>query len=92
MSAFLLPSTLQNRSCPWQGANKPKIRPHNLKKLAYRKLCAQISFFVFKAKISKKFVQELSNLMAQWPIFYTKMAEKFCLEFATLGDATLRAS
>jgi hypothetical protein len=29
--------------------------------------------------------------MAQWPICSTKLAEKFCLEFATLGDATLGA-
>jgi hypothetical protein len=52
-------------------------------------LCAQISFFAFKAKISKDFILELPNFMAQWPIFSTKLAEKFCLEFATLGDATL---
>jgi hypothetical protein len=52
-------------------------------------LCAQIYFFAFKAKNRKDFILELPNFMAQWPIFSTKLAEKFCLEFATLGDATL---
>jgi hypothetical protein len=47
--------------------------------------------FLFKAKNQKDFILELPNFMAQWPIFSTKLAEKFCLEFATLGDATLGA-
>jgi hypothetical protein len=51
----------------------------------------KISFFAFKAKNRKDFILELPNLMSQWPIFSTKLAEKFCLEFAKLGDATLGA-
>jgi len=31
----------------------------------------------------------MAEVMAQWPIFSTKLAENFCLEFATLGDATV---
>jgi hypothetical protein len=54
-------------------------------------LCAQIYFFAFKAKNRKDVILELPNFMAQLPIFPTKLAEKFCLEFATLGDATLGA-
>jgi hypothetical protein len=61
------------------------------KKWAYRKLCARIFCFAFQAKIPKDFILESPNFMAQWPIFSTKLAEKFCLEFATLGDATLGA-
>ena len=33
----------------------------------------------------------MAEVMAQWPIFSTKLAENFCLEFATLGDATAGA-
>ncbi len=51
----------------------------------------QIYVFAFKAKNRKDFILELPNIMAQWPIFSTKLAEKFCLEFATLGDDTLGA-
>jgi hypothetical protein len=54
-------------------------------------LCAQIFCFAFQAKIPKDFILESPNFMAQWPIFSTKLAEKVCLEFATLGDATLGA-
>jgi hypothetical protein len=62
------------------------------KKNGHTENCApKISFFAFKAKNRKDFILELPNFMSQWPIFSTKLAEKFCLEFATLGDATLGA-
>jgi hypothetical protein len=33
----------------------------------------------------------MAEVMAQWPMFSTKLAENFCLELATLGDATMGA-
>jgi hypothetical protein len=48
-------------------------------------------FLLLRQKTEKNFILELPNFMAQWSVFSTKLAEKFCLEFATLGDATLGA-
>jgi hypothetical protein len=61
------------------------------KKWTYRKLSDQILFIVFKAESPKNLTLEWPKLMAQWPIFSTKLAENFCLEFATLVDATVGA-
>ncbi len=61
------------------------------KKKGHTENCAPKFCYAFQAKIPKDFILESPNFMAQWPIFSTKLAEKCCLEFATLGDATLGA-
>jgi hypothetical protein len=52
-----------------------------------------IFFFIFSfsGRKPKIFNFRMAEVMPQWPIFPTKLAENFCLEFATLGDASVRA-
>jgi hypothetical protein len=47
--------------------------------------------FRFSGRKPKYFNSRMAEVMAQWPIFSTKLAENFCLEFATLGDASVGA-
>ncbi len=43
-------------------------------------------------KRPKKFILDGLNFLAQRPHFITRLAEIFCQEFATLGDAAVGAS
>jgi hypothetical protein len=68
-----------------------RITQKALKRNGSKKILRTVFVQVYQAKSSNKFILVGLKFFAQRPNFITRLAEIFCQEFATLGDAAVGA-